>query len=56
MNSDFSDLLKTLNDGRVKYLIVGKNKLTVGRPQDLMDVESLKMKKRDEEKIDRSIE
>ena len=50
MNSDFRDLLKLFNANKVRYLVVGgyavwqdlvANKRALGRPQDLVDVDSL---------------
>jgi hypothetical protein len=50
MNSDFRDLLRLFNAHKVRYLVVGgyavrkdlvANKRAQGRPQDLVDVNSL---------------
>jgi len=40
MNSDFRDLLRVLNEEKVRYL-VAIAKTTAGRLQDLADIEEL---------------
>jgi hypothetical protein len=49
MNSDFRELLRLFNVHKVRYLVVGgyavmnytESRRAVGRPQDLIDVNSL---------------